>query len=57
MAGGPGSGKSYIAKSRLVKGSGLKVINSDDVFEFKMGKAGLDLRRPRSHIQSTRSRN
>ena len=42
MAGGPGSGKSYIAKSRLLKGSGLKVINSDDVFEFKMGKAGLD---------------
>ena len=46
MAGGPGSGKSYIAKSRLLKGSGLKVINSDDVFEFKMGKAGLDYEDP-----------
>jgi hypothetical protein len=42
MAGGPGSGKSYIAKSRILKGGGLKIVNSDDVFEFKMKKAGLD---------------
>ena len=46
MAGGPGSGKSYIAKSRLLKGGGLKIVNSDDVFEFKMGKAGLDFEDP-----------
>ena len=46
MAGGPGSGKSYIAKSRLLKGGGLKIVNSDDIFEFKMGKAGLDYEDP-----------
>ena len=42
MAGGPGSGKSYIAKSRILKGGGLKIVNSDDIFEYKMKKAGLD---------------
>jgi cytidylate kinase len=46
MAGGPGSGKSYIATSRLLKGGGLKVVNSDDIFEFKMDKAGLDYEDP-----------
>ena len=46
MAGGPGSGKSYIAKSRLLKGGGLKIVNSDDIFEFKMDKAGLDYEDP-----------
>lgn len=42
MAGGPGSGKSRIANSPLLKGGGLRVINSDDVYEYKMKKAGLD---------------
>ena len=42
MAGGPGSGKSYIATSRILKGGGLKIVNSDDIFEYKMKKAGLD---------------
>ena len=42
MAGGPGSGKSHIATSKLLKGNGLKVVNSDDIFEYKMKKAGLD---------------
>ena len=42
MAGGPGSGKSYIAKSRILQGGGLKIVNSDDIFEYKMKKAGLD---------------
>lgn len=46
MAGGPGSGKSYIAKSSLLKGGGLKIVNSDDIFEYKMGKAGLDYEDP-----------
>ena len=32
MAGGPGSGKSWIA-SKTTSGLGLKVINSDDAFE------------------------
>jgi cytidylate kinase len=46
MAGGPGSGKSYIAKSNLLKGTGLKPVNSDDIFEYKMDKLGLDYEDP-----------
>ena len=42
MAGGPGSGKSRIAGSPILKGGGLRPINSDDVYEYKMKKAGLD---------------
>lgn len=42
MAGGPGSGKSRIADSPILKGGGLRPINSDDVYEYKMKKAGLD---------------
>jgi cytidylate kinase len=41
MAGGPGSGKSFVAKS-LLKQTGLKTVNSDDIFEYKMDKLGLD---------------
>ena len=33
LAGGPGSGKSYVAKAST-GGMGLKMINSDDQFEF-----------------------
>ena len=32
MAGGPGSGKSYVVK-RTTGGLGLKIVNSDDIFE------------------------
>jgi len=32
LAGGPGSGKSYVVK-RTTGGMGLKVVNSDEVFE------------------------
>jgi cytidylate kinase len=46
MAGGPGSGKSYIATSNLLKGTGLKIVNSDDIFEYKMKKQGLDYEDP-----------
>ena len=46
MAGGPGSGKSVIAKSNILKGTSLKVVNSDDIFEYKMGKLGLDVEDP-----------
>ncbi len=42
MAGGPGSGKSRIANSPILKGGGLRVVNSDDIYEYKMGKEGLD---------------
>lgn len=42
MAGGPGSGKSYVA-SKLLKNTGLRPVNSDTVYEFLMKKAGMDL--------------
>ena len=32
MAGGPGSGKSYVA-SRTTGGLGMKMVNSDDIYE------------------------
>jgi predicted kinase len=43
LAGGPGSGKSYVQKQVVPKSTGLKIINSDDLFELKMSKADLDL--------------
>ena len=46
LAGGPGSGKSYVATSNLLKGTGLKIVNSDDIFEYKMDKLGLDYEDP-----------
>ena len=45
MAGGPGSGKSYVVK-RTTGGLGMKIVNSDVQFEKKLKDAGLstDLR-------------
>ena len=43
LAGGPGSGKSWVA-AKTLEGSGLKVVNSDDGFERYANKAGLDLK-------------
>ena len=40
-AGGPGSGKSFVVDN-LITGFGLKKINSDDVFEWKLEKAGYE---------------
>lgn len=42
MAGGPGSGKSFVAK-KMLAGTGLKMLNSDEIYEFLMKKQGLDL--------------
>ena len=47
LAGGPGSGKSYVV-SRTTGGSGLKLVNSDDAFENLLRKAGLSLKMPSS---------
>jgi len=41
MAGGPGSGKSFIAGKTALTALGLKLINSDDIFEYTLSKAGL----------------
>jgi adenylate kinase family enzyme len=40
MAGGPGSGKTYVAK-KMLDGTGLRSVNSDDAFEFLMNKENL----------------
>ena len=45
LAGGPGSGKSYVVK-RSSGGLGLKVLNSDDIYEKDLEKAGLDIGKP-----------
>ena len=42
LAGGPGSGKSFVANN-LLGGTGLRTVNSDDVYEFLMAKQGLEL--------------
>ena len=45
LAGGPGSGKSYVA-GRTTGGTGLKSVNSDEAFEHLLKKAGLSLKMP-----------
>ena len=45
LAGGPGSGKSYVA-GKTIRGEGLKVVNSDDAFEVLLKKSGLSLQMP-----------
>tara|TARA_R110000737_G_scaffold353325_1_gene404180 strand:+ start:2182 stop:2844 length:663 start_codon:yes stop_codon:yes gene_type:complete len=45
LAGGPGSGKSYVA-GKTIRGQGLKMVNSDDAFERLLKKAGLSLKMP-----------
>ena len=44
LAGGPGSGKSYVAKKLGLKTLGLLVVNSDSFFELLMKKKGLSLK-------------
>ena len=45
LAGGPGSGKSYVV-GKTTGGTGLVIINSDDAFEVLLNKAGLDMKMP-----------
>ena len=45
LAGGPGSGKSYVVR-KTTGGTGLKSVNSDEVFEHLLTKAGLSLKMP-----------
>ena len=45
LAGGPGSGKSFVTQSAFA-GTGLKVINSDRVFERELRKANLSIKMP-----------
>lgn len=41
LAGGPGSGKSYVVR-RTTGGLGMKIVNSDDIYEKMLNDAGLD---------------
>lgn len=43
LAGGPGSGKSFIVGKTGLPALGLKVINSDDAYEAAMKKAGMEM--------------
>ena len=43
LAGGPGSGKSFIAGKTALAPLGYRVVNSDDAFEQAMKKAGLEM--------------
>ena len=45
LAGGPGSGKSYVA-NKLLSGTGLKSVNSDEIYEYLANKQNLDLGNP-----------
>jgi len=45
LAGGPGSGKSFVTRNAFA-GTGLKVVNSDNFFERGLRKANLSLSMP-----------
>ena len=45
LAGGPGSGKSFVTSSAFA-GTGLKLVNSDVKFERDLKKAGLSMKMP-----------
>tara|TARA_B000000460_G_C21514404_1_gene392673 strand:+ start:408 stop:1070 length:663 start_codon:yes stop_codon:yes gene_type:complete len=51
LAGGPGSGKSYVVR-RTTGGLGLKVVNSDPHFERLIKDAGLSLSMPDAEFDS-----
>jgi shikimate kinase len=40
LAGGPGSGKSYVVR-RTTGGLGMKIVNSDDIYEKMLNDVGL----------------
>ena len=50
MAGGPGSGKTFIAQSAF-SGTGLRFVNSDSHFERALKNAGLKATMPESEKQ------
>ena len=45
LAGGPGSGKTFVTQSAFA-GTGLKVVNSDRAFESGLRKANLSIKMP-----------
>ena len=51
LAGGPGSGKSYVT-GKITGGLGLKTVNSDPHFEKLINAAGLSLSMPDDELDS-----
>ena len=47
IAGGPGSGKSFVVR-KTTGGLGMKIVNSDDVFDKLLDKEGLSKKMPES---------
>ena len=47
LAGGPGSGKSFVVR-QTTGGTGLQIVNSDDAFERYLKQAGLSQKMPES---------
>ena len=45
LAGGPGSGKSFVVRT-TTGGTGLQIVNSDDAFEHYLKQAGLSQKMP-----------
>ena len=45
LAGGPGSGKSFVVRA-TTGGTGLQIVNSDDAFERYLKNAGLSQKMP-----------
>ena len=46
LAGGPGSGKSFVARKLGLGSMGLSVVNSDKYFEMLVKRKGLSLKMP-----------
>ena len=60
LAGGPGSGKSYVVR-KTTGGTGPKSVNSDEAFELLLKRAGLSLKMPpeefeRKEVQRARAK-
>jgi len=51
LAGGPGSGKSYV-NGKILTAHGLRVINSDVIFTLLLKRAGLSLKMPDSETDA-----
>ena len=50
LAGGPGSGKTFVTQSAFA-GTGLRIVNSDTLFERGLKKANLSLKMPESEAE------
>ena len=51
LAGGPGSGKSYVV-GKTTGGTGLVTVNSDNAFETMLAKEGLSMKMPKDETEA-----